>query len=790
MSAVWMRLRAELRGRWRAWLGLATLIGLSGGLVLACAAGARRTDSAFDRFLVAQRSADASTFYVAWDPSFAKLDPDQVEALPSVAESVRGAFVDLDGDTEAFASTDARFGVTFGRLKMLEGRRPDPNVVDEVSVPYASAAALGARVGGTITITPHLPGPNGDEGAPVPMVVKVVGIHITAPEFPPDSSSGDQPRFVVLTPAFHREHASRLLSFGTGFFRLKGGTASYGAFLKEVEGVAGGKPFFVIPQSEQTAIANASVHQIALALWTFAALLAVVLILVLGQTLARQIFVDSDGFAAARALGMTGGQLFTVGIARAVVIGAGAGLIAVATAFALSPIAPISIARLVEPFPGFRADVFVLALGMVAILGAVTLLSAYPAYRAERAVAQRTDAAPRRSRVARAASRVGLPPAAVAGVRLALERGGGRSAVPVRTTIGGATIGIAALLMSFTFAQSLNQLLASPELYGVRWDRVVTAGGFDRSDVPGMTALVARITAVPGVEQAAIADDGIPFVIDGVEAAGLGIAPDDRDIAPPILAGRFPRAASEIALGEKTLAATGRRIGDDVTVGIQGLPSNTFRVVGTVAMPGFSVGSSLGEGAVVPQSAVERFLDSPPVPETIFVRFAPDARPAAVAKVIEALPGVASLAVPKVPPELVNLGRVSGLPSLMAGVLALLAAAAIGHSLISGVRRRARDLAILKALGFVRGQVRTAVAWQATTLMVLSLVIGIPVGIGAGRWLWALAARALGIVSSPVVPSRGTLALVPLAIIVAVAVSALPARTAARTRPGDVLRAL
>lgn len=46
MSAVWMRLRAEMRARWRAWVGIGLLVGVAGGAVMATAAGARRTESA------------------------------------------------------------------------------------------------------------------------------------------------------------------------------------------------------------------------------------------------------------------------------------------------------------------------------------------------------------------------------------------------------------------------------------------------------------------------------------------------------------------------------------------------------------------------------------------------------------------------------------------------------------------------------------------------------------------------------------------------------------------------
>src|SRR6516162_7056558 len=51
MTALWLRLRADLRHRWRALLGLALLLGVIGGVVLAAAAGARRTDTAYPRLL-------------------------------------------------------------------------------------------------------------------------------------------------------------------------------------------------------------------------------------------------------------------------------------------------------------------------------------------------------------------------------------------------------------------------------------------------------------------------------------------------------------------------------------------------------------------------------------------------------------------------------------------------------------------------------------------------------------------------------------------------------------------
>jgi hypothetical protein len=51
-----MRLRSELRTRWRPWLVLALLIGVAAGAAVAAAAGARRTETAYPRFVQAQNA--------------------------------------------------------------------------------------------------------------------------------------------------------------------------------------------------------------------------------------------------------------------------------------------------------------------------------------------------------------------------------------------------------------------------------------------------------------------------------------------------------------------------------------------------------------------------------------------------------------------------------------------------------------------------------------------------------------------------------------------------------------
>ena len=122
-------------------------------------------------------------------------------------------------------------------------------------------------------------------------------------------------------------------------------------------------------------------------------------------------------------------------------------------------------------------------------------------------------------------------------------------------------------------------------------------------------------------------------------------------------------------------------------------------------------------------------------------------------------------------------------------LLAALALLAVVHALGNTVTRRRRDLALLKALGFRRGQIRAAMAWDATTLAVVGLIVGIPSGLLVGRVAWRLVADGLGVAPVVTTPALGVLLTIPGAIVLVNAAALLPARAAARTVPSVALRA-
>jgi predicted lysophospholipase L1 biosynthesis ABC-type transport system permease subunit len=140
-------------------------------------------------------------------------------------------------------------------------------------------------------------------------------------------------------------------------------------------------------------------------------------------------------------------------------------------------------------------------------------------------------------------------------------------------------------------------------------------------------------------------------------------------------------------------------------------------------------------------------------------------------------------------PDLTHVERVGYLPGLLAGLMALLALGTVAHALITAVRRRRRDLAILKTLGLVRGQITQTVAWQATTFALVAALIGMPLGVAGGRWAWRLVAEQLGVVAGPVVPPVPVLVIAAGALVIANLIAAGPGWAAARIQPGTALRA-
>jgi predicted lysophospholipase L1 biosynthesis ABC-type transport system permease subunit len=212
-----------------------------------------------------------------------------------------------------------------------------------------------------------------------------------------------------------------------------------------------------------------------------------------------------------------------------------------------------------------------------------------------------------------------------------------------------------------------------------------------------------------------------------------------------------------------------------------------LRIVGRGLFPEFGDAGGLGNGAYVTFPGLKRML--PEARQNIFLlryRSGTDAaaQTAHLRRALDPLPTHAS----GEPREVQALSELSGLPALLGALLALLAVATLAHTLISSVRRRGRDLAVLRTMGFVRRQVWLSVFWQTATLVAIALVVGIPLGALLGRFAWNAFAEDLGALSEPQVAWVPFLLAIPAALVLAGLVAAVPAWLAGRTRPCVALR--
>ncbi len=788
MTAVWMFFAAELRRRWRSWLALAVLAGLAGGLVTAVAAGARRTDAAYPALVAFSQSPDD---LIDTGPgqaaTFADLSAATLARLPQVIASAPMTTFTALSPASIMLSCPQNSAVParFWHRKLLAGRLPAPAQPDQVDISFTVAQAQHLKVGGTLRVL--LLGPT---GRPVPFRFHVAGIDAAPGEFPPQYGTGID--FVWGTPAFFRQYGHELLPTPAIVLRLRHGAADVPAVDREIAQLDGGKAYNDYPLGGQAANTEHSIHLQAVALWLLAGLLALLGSLVAGQLLARQGFLESASYGPLRAIGMSRRQLAAAGLIRAALIGAAGGVLAVILAVAASPLFPMGLAGIAEPHPGVHADWPVFGLGLAGVLLAVLACGTWPAWRAAVAVHRPAIVSPRgRPASSIIASPITFVPAAT-GIRLALRRGAGRTALPVPTTIAAAALGVTALSASMVFTGSFGHLLDTPRLYGVTWNAIVV----NLANEPIGRPAVRAVTDDPQVAQWSGTYLSVPVEIRGVQVGAItnGPGPDGSLAAVP-MQGQLPARAGDIVLGQRTLAAIHARIGQTVEVSVVGLRDRQPRtIVGTAVFPSLGDTTELGTGAVLTVSGLHGLVPRAlPFPRFtgLMVKFRPGSSlQPAIAALAARMDRLGPLAVsdPPTPADLVNFGQVQALPLLLGLSLGALALLTIVHLLLTSARRR-RDLAVLRCLGFTRRQVREAVAWQAVTLVGVALVIGIPAGIVGGRVAWLVFTAQLGILPVLDIPGPWFAALVAAALALAVAVAAVPGESAARAHPTDVLRA-
>ena len=152
---------AELRRRRGSCVAVAVLIGCFAGAALALAAGARRTDNAYERFRAEARARDLAVQASVHDPAMADevaAAVGRVKRLPAVAVYsevvLYGAFTDAseEFDRGILSSLDGNFGSTIDRPRILTGRWPRTDRPDEIALNERAVTDLDATVNERVTL--------------------------------------------------------------------------------------------------------------------------------------------------------------------------------------------------------------------------------------------------------------------------------------------------------------------------------------------------------------------------------------------------------------------------------------------------------------------------------------------------------------------------------------------------------------------------------------------------------------------------------------------------------------
>ncbi len=803
----------EFRARWLSWAVLVLLVGLAGGTVLTAAAGARRTDTAYPRFLQAYRASD-----VLVGPAgggFSGSYDDALAGLPGVAAiapivGLQAAPVGRGGRLVGATVTtplDGRFGHLLEVPKLLAGRQPQPDRPGEVMIDQIAAQDLHLRVGSRLEM-----GAGAGTGAgPIRRLSeRVVGIMVDRGSIVPVTDLDKTP-VIVASKALFRELGPSYAGSDGAYVKLRPGVTVSGfsgraqALTRQFPATAG--QIYVSDEATQAAAVERSIRPQAVALGLFALILAVTALLVVGQVASRLLLAASADNGTLAALGMTRGQLLAAALVEVGAAAAAGAAVACGVAIAASPLMPIGPARLAEPDPGLNVNVPVLAAGAAATVILLVAGATWPAWRlaSARHSAERDAAgAPgRRSQAAEWLARSGAPVTAVSGMRLALNPGRGRTAVPVRSALLGLALSVAAVAAAATFGTNLLHLVHTPRLYGQDWDVAVDLQ-FSTITPQRFDSITAR---VPGISSWTFGVHGTVQIGSGPRAPvvpAIGLAAGRGPLtSPTLLAGRSPRSRNEIALGTSDLRLLGLHVGQSVPVTAAGHRQLPARIVGRSVFPYFGQGlftpTDLGQGAIVTAATLEPQAGAGGNGSGynfVLVRFAPGPRRAADIAGFDRAMGPFCAGVEQStcvvkdqrPNGVTGYARIDGTPEVLAGILAVLGLAVLGQFAVASARRRRRDFAILRTLGLLRRQLTAITAWQVTALTGLALLVGLPLGVAAGHWAWGLFAGNVGLSAAAITPLPLVLLMIPAAIATANAIALPSGRHCARLNPAAVLR--
>ena len=813
-SAPWLWARSTIRGHWRATIFLAIFTGLAGGAVLTGVEVARRTSSAYERYLGYAHVADLSlvacpagvteaalvgNFDVCFNDDNMRVVSGIVSDLTGVGGVGRVALSPIAAADPSLPSgwqgglslstIDAGLEYSIARPLVVGGRLPALGAADEVAVNEELLRSTSLRLGDTITLGTISEAnlsrqeqanfvPDGSRSSP-----RIVGVVRLPDDLQPGQSTKgiarltERDTMLYLPPGWWRTYGKGAAVYYDALAVWANPGTNPGDLRAAIDQRFSDRVHFlgtpVAPPGPLTRVINLQ----SLAAWVIALTALIAGAAFVGQAIARQRRRELADRATLQALGFHRTHTTLAAVSRMAPVAAGGAVLAAVIAVLASPIGPIGLARQGEIEPGIHWDIQVIVIGSIVVGLAVVGASAAGAWRSATA---RTSSSSVRGLTS---DRWTLPVTARAGALLT-RTAGTRAAVVSAGVAIVAAVGLGGLLRSITMLEN------SPQRYGANWDLDVGAYTSYESLYKGQqtAARHAFVTATGSMRTTTVDVKGHRLLI-------LAIDPrTDPAISPVVVDGRLPKADDEIALGSEAMSVLGVGIGDSFQPPLgrgdgQGSSPDAIgplRVVGRVVVNDNGTElSNGGAGGVITNGLFDR-IDPLTVPQDVLVRLAPGTDLAtAVAELRPEFAGIIGLARPQA--DVRNLERVKPELRVVAPVVIVFAIAALTHALITTVRVRRRDLAIMRAIGFTAAQVSASIGWHAAFVQIVGLAAGIPIGVIAAQWGWRSVESHLGIIPDSSIP-WATIVFVVVGTVVICGTATLLGRIAGTPDTADALR--
>ena len=386
-----------------------------------------------------------------------------------------------------------------------------------------------------------------------------------------------------------------------------------------------------------------------------------------------------------------------------------------------------------------------------------------------------------------------LPPASDLGVRAATT---GPSAVVL--LVGG----IAAVTMvsaTAVFTVNLTTLIDDPTRYGWPWDATVMVGfGYGGSDDEAIVEALDR-DDIESWGFAALT----PVTMADRTVAGIGARQGFDQLGTPVLRGRYPTGADEVAVGRQTFEELDLEIGDEVEVS-SFYGEGTATISGVVVLPALGPyganRAESGRGALLGESFYASLvataesdaglepgsLEATGLTSVVAIEVADGVDPAELLTDLgdrrswdrngfESHP----VSSPVRPSALDEAAALRGVPLALGGVLAATMAGGLALGVAIATQARRRELALLRALGCSARDLRRSVRWHALSVVAGALVVGLPLGVAAGRTATRAFLADLGVADVVTIPVVSLVGVALVAALAALLASIGPARSAA-----------